>query len=114
MNWTPEEDARLIELRAQRMPYKDIAVIMGRSLHSLDTRIRYLQMPESARVEKNERHNEGKRMTRATSAPVDPSRIPAEVLDDRAARYSAPVTLTGLFFGDPPVGFSALDRREHA
>jgi len=112
MQWTPDEDALLIKLRAQKMPYKEMAVVMGRSIHSLDTRYRYLHLPEGARQAKNERHNEGKRAARAAAA--DPLNVPYEVLEDRAARLSAPITLTGMLFGDPPVGFSALDRRAHA
>jgi predicted ArsR family transcriptional regulator len=36
---------------------------------------------------------------------------PASVWDERDARLSARQDLTGSFFGDPPMGFSALDRR---
>lgn len=38
--------------------------------------------------------------------------IPREVIIDREARINAvPRDLTGLLLGDPPAGFSALDRR---
>lgn len=37
--------------------------------------------------------------------------IPASVLIERERRVNAPRTLAGIILGDPPIGFSALDRR---
>jgi hypothetical protein len=36
---------------------------------------------------------------------------PPEVLDEAVRRQLAPKTLVGYLFGDPPIGFSALERR---
>jgi hypothetical protein len=33
------------------------------------------------------------------------------MIADRDARYSAPRTITASLFGDPPPGYSALDRK---
>lgn len=41
-------------------------------------------------------------------------KAPPEVLAEKARRAAAPVTITGFVFGDPPVGYSALDRRNTA
>ena len=38
--------------------------------------------------------------------------IPDAVMIDREARYAAPQTLGGMLLGDPPPGWSALDKRE--
>lgn len=37
--------------------------------------------------------------------------IPPEVVAEAVRRSSAPVTITGFVMGDPPIGYSALDRR---
>lgn len=41
-------------------------------------------------------------------------KAPAVVLEERARRQMAPVTVTGYIFGDPPLGYSALDKRNAA
>jgi hypothetical protein len=37
--------------------------------------------------------------------------VPDSVLAERNARLAAPKTLTGIYCNDPPLGFSALDRK---
>lgn len=37
--------------------------------------------------------------------------VPDTVAADAARRAIAPITVTGFVMGDPPIGFSALDRR---
>lgn len=45
--------------------------------------------------------------------PASPRQAPAELVAERARRAAAAdrMSLTSTFFGDPPPGFSALDRR---
>ncbi len=37
--------------------------------------------------------------------------VPQELLEEAARRSSAPKSITASFFGDPPQGYSALDRK---
>jgi len=37
--WTPDEDAKLLQLKAQRVPHKDIAEAMGRSIKACSIRV---------------------------------------------------------------------------
>ena len=43
--------------------------------------------------------------------PISASKPKPELLEDAARRLLAPRTLTGEIMGDPPVGYSALERR---
>jgi hypothetical protein len=45
------------------------------------------------------------------SAPIAKIEVPDDVLIERNARYSAPRTISASLLGDPPAGFSALDRK---
>ena len=40
--WTPEEEEQLIELRLAKVPYKDIAEILGRSYSAVKTKGSYI------------------------------------------------------------------------
>lgn len=39
--------------------------------------------------------------------------VPADVMAEATRRSLAPITITGFVMGDPPIGFSALDRRNN-
>jgi hypothetical protein len=118
--WTEQEDAILREKRQQGVEFKYIAASMpGRSLHSCRQRYKWLSADDdgkkSMRAVQREKRQlafeaSGKRKIppRANSLSV----MPLQVFVDRAARAAAPRTITQVLFGDPPQGFSALDRRE--
>ena len=102
------------------MEFKYIAAEMpGRSLHSCRQRYKWLSADDAGKkairtIQREKRQlafeASGKRKIppRANSLSV----MPLEVFVDRAARQAAPRTITGMLCGDPPQGFSALDRRE--
>ena len=52
-----------------------------------------------------------KRRTRAEMGAESPSYIPPEVIEEAVKRLSAPRDVTQAICGDPPKGFSALERR---
>ena len=111
-NYTPEDDALLNKLRAEGTPYKKIAEIMGRTVDSLDRRYRIINFSPAKLLARQEKHNLNRRLNREIrNVADDPSRTPEAVLIDRAARATAPKTLTQIFCGDPAPGWSALDRR---
>lgn len=53
---------------------------------------------------------------RVLPEPVAPTRVPADVLAQREARMAAAAlrTRTQEFFGDPPPGYSALDKKRQS
>lgn len=112
--WTAEDDALLLRLRAEKIAYKEIAKVMGRSIEALDSRRRILSLSEAQMRELRDRKNLQRKTNyqdRFRNTTSDPARIPDHVLTDRAARLCAPVTPNVIILGDPPIGFSALDRK---
>jgi hypothetical protein len=112
--WTADDDALLLQLRAKKIPYKEISRIMGRSIDALDSRRRILSLSQAQVREQMERKNLQRKVNRSSgfkNYTSDPSLVPDHVLIDRAARLCAPVTPNVLVLGDPPAGFSALDRK---
>ena len=111
--WTPEEDATLLRLRAEKVPYAEISAIMDRTVKALDTRFRNITMSPAKMRERLDRRNLVKKEGRwgFRNNTSDPAHIPDGVFVDRAARLNTPRTLTATFLGDPPPGWSALDRK---
>lgn len=95
--WTEEECARAVAMRNQGMSIGKIADRLGRSFGSAQSQLMY-------------RHEDGTRV--ATHNPGPAPSIPESVLADRDRRMAMyPRDLTAALMGDPPVGYSALERR---
>lgn len=97
--WTPDDYAKLYRYRLGRMALCEIAAHhLGRSVWSVRTKLlnRDRHIPGSYRIQV-----EGQRYQASQDA-----------LDDRERRREATEhqTLTQAFCGDPPPGFSALER----
>lgn len=97
--WTPEEYSRLYRCRRDGLPLCEIAVHLGRTVWAVRTKLlnRERHLPGSYRIQV-----EGQRYEASQGA-----------LDERELRRAAleQQTLTQAFCGDPPPGFSALERR---
>lgn len=93
--WTPQEYATLYRCRQTDMPLCEIAVRVGRSVWAVRTKLH--NRPVSYRIQA-----EGQNYQASQDA-----------IDDRELRRAAleQQTLTQAFCGDPPPGFSALERR---
>ena len=96
--WPDAEVARLMHLRfVLGWGWGQIAVELGRTESSVKSRFKY------------EQHS---RDVKAPSVPFVREPIPDGVLREQARRLTATARdLAGAVFGDPPRGFSALDRR---
>jgi hypothetical protein len=96
--WTEEDKALLVDLKEKfGLGWSEIAVRLGRPSGTCYTKYQYLKhvaAPKGPRVQ--------------TSNGM---MIPREVFDERDRRQAAPLTVTGFVLGDPPIGFSALDRK---
>lgn len=116
--WTDEETTILREMMGAARDVSEIMARLGRSKHSIKERWRWINRTEEDRVRRQKQINLNRHMRNNCIAGVGASRlvsyreIPEEVTIIRAARLNAgPQSLTGAFFGDPPRGFSALDRK---
>lgn len=95
-------------------PREDIAAAINRSLPSIVHRFHLFKVPLPP--SRAQREIEAKRA--AANASINKfgnvtQRISPELLDDRERRAEARMrqSLTGLAFGDPPPGYSALDQQ---
>lgn len=121
--WTIAEDELLYDLRKAGKDFHEIGAAVGRSMYAAEARWKWLHMTDEQREYRNKkeylrRHQNTTHKPRPYRRRVqdEPVRIqyPDHVFVDRAARQMAPQTLTGFLCGDPPPGWSALDRRAQA
>lgn len=119
LKFTSDEDAVIKKLLADGfMPAAIAKKLMrgfGRSKFSILSRIYLLRLSteklqERAAVARARRSKN--RLGQKESRVVCHVEIPSSVLIDRERRSLAPRTITALLFGDPPPGYSALDRRQ--
>jgi len=111
--WTKEDDALASAMKVSGASPMEMADALRRSRPSVKSRLRYLSLsPERRKLESIARHaeprSEERKNPRQRVTPSDIRFVPIEVLKDRERRLLAPQPA----FGDPPIGFSALDRRE--
>ena len=116
--WTKEETERLESLLANDTPIRDIADQLGRTVMSVWGKILDLRRTPTDRAQKIDK-GRIRRHIKANKDRLHPSpqslleeRPAPELLAERDVRFSAPLRdLAGFVFGDPPVGYSALDQR---
>lgn len=96
--WTPSEEQELLSRHDDELGTEDIAVATGIPLGAVKARLGMLL---------RQRKIASGRPTRMHGV------VPLERLVDRETRKAAADQrdLTATFFGDPPPGFSALDKR---
>lgn len=116
--WSAADIATAQKLFAEGLSYAQIGERINRTPKGVRVKLKRLSWTPEQRYayNKKERLRGKKFVARKTVAGmrtmVQVTRpIPPELLADREARYAAPQDLTGAFFGDPPKGFSALERR---
>jgi hypothetical protein len=117
--WTEEELALAQGMKAKGDDCRQIAKAVGRTLKAVRVKFSVLKITDEQRLIRNAKMRDRRRV----EAPnrkiagvgffVPQSAKPGQdVLAERAVRYAAPVRdLTAAFFNDPPVGYSALERR---
>ena len=109
------EVKRAYQLRKQGLTFNQIAVAMGRKYNTIVNRFKWDAMtPEERQINrdrKREWRNTHYGKPKADIAlPI--ARPTPEMLADRDRREALPHRdLTGAFFGDPPLGLSALEGR---
>lgn len=96
--WTPDEYARLFNLKRSDKSLAEIAVHLGRSVWAVRTKLTHFERVGSS--------------LQRPQAEGQAYRASQEAMDDRDRRREARdrQTVTQAFCGDPPPGFSALER----
>jgi hypothetical protein len=121
--WTFVEITRLRKMIEEGKSREHIASILGMPVQRVIERIRHEnRSPEQKRAkyelakalrEKDKDLNKRRAIRTVTPHPVlAVSRPSPEMIADAQRRADAKRSLTAEFFGDPPKGWSALDRRQ--
>lgn len=118
--WTKEEVERLNSYLAMGLSVPEIASNLDRDPSSVHNKIYHTQMTPEKREVRRERHRAYRRehsipmrnWMHENAMTVMSCRPAEELLAERDTRYTAPLRdLTAFLLGDPPIGYSALDKR---
>jgi len=116
--WTEQEDTTLRDMKARGAINEEIGAVLHKGRCAVSKRRVFLNATPEEQQTRRKKRAAYKRYERAVYScrinagpkPVEDPRASAEALAFRDARLLAPRTLTGWLCGDPPIGFSALDR----
>jgi hypothetical protein len=100
--WTDADTKLARQMLVAGEPADAFVVRLGRTLQASRDRV------------KRERHKAAWKSLSHSEMRERVFASPAHVIAEAQRRASAPQCLTGLTFGDPPKGYSALDRRNRA
>lgn len=108
-SWSEEEIARVRAMKADKRTWQEIATTLGVTRRSAINAIVRANRPARER-EDHKRSVAVLREYNYVAVVIDPA-IAARLLDERDRRSEAAQTSIGsLLLGDPPPGYSALDR----
>lgn len=115
--WTAEDWQRVQDmLKVGKTPLQ-IGSSIGRSAHQVRSKIQWERTPEQKREERRiqvnaRRHASGEyKSTPRPHGYVSAHRPAPAMLEEAQRRLYAPRTISQELFGDPPPGYSALDRK---
>lgn len=117
--WTDEQLRTLRQLHEAGWTYKAIADELGCSVERVRGRLAWDKKTNEQLAKRREQINRRRRGEMSTTRfhptydTVAGRPKPAQIAD-RDARRAAVRTITAEFFGDPPPGYSALDRKREA
>ena len=116
--WSDEETAALQQHLADRKKLREIAELIGRPVSSISNKVARLtadpRRREARLAEKRERdavYHVIAPYNHEYPESVLKGRPSVEALRERDLRLAAPLTPNCIILGDPPPGYSALDRR---
>lgn len=117
--WSSQEWETVVGLRKEDHDLHYIAAALNRTERQVREKIRWMEMPEAKRARRRAqinawRNDKGEYKSVIHSEASSFSKATPGQLADRDRRLLAHRTLTAIFCGDPPPGFSALDRRVSA
>lgn len=109
--WSPEEIALLLKLKAEGLSHRLISIQIGRSVDAVGEKWRWEQMSPEERRQRYSRPKRKQTTEDIQQRAVGKSLPSEELIADALVRATAPRSITAALFGDPPPGYSALDRR---
>lgn len=117
--WNDEETTILCQMKAGNKDDRQIADALGRTVYGIKERWRWIHLTEEQKQDRRTKINAnrfGMRKSDATrkircASSIFSRTIPDGVLIDRDKRMLAPRSLGCELMGDPPPGYSALDRK---
>src|SRR5688500_5335689 len=116
--WSHQEWSRAKDLLAREYSTANVAALRGRTQEQLRSKIRWESTPEHTKEERraqiNARRNasgEYKSTPRADKPSSMGAKCSADQLEQARLRLLAPRTISQQLMGDPPPGYSALDRK---
>lgn len=115
--WSADETAQLCEMKAANCGIEEMMLRLDRSDHSINERWRWFNLTDDQRRERRKRINALRNANRngATRVRIPISAynrvVPPDVFAERNRRINTPRTMACELMGDPPPGYSALDRK---
>ena len=114
--WSLEDLGTLKQLLREGQTHAQIARALNTSVQRVKNRICWDCLSGWQREKRRQGNNRRRLNGRAPrykrpDNPTIASKPKPEVLEEASRRMSAPRTLTGAIMGDPPIGYSALERR---
>lgn len=103
--WTPETLAMGRSLIDRHATEEEFRAATGHSRLSFHSRVQ---------TDKKRREREQRASVDPHQRLVRPLAAPSEAVEDAHRRMAAPRSITAFVFGDPPPGYSALDKRGQA
>lgn len=116
--WSSSDVETLMQMKSAGLSNEAIAERLGRTAKAVSAKLEYVALSPAQREERRQhlrerrlRKNPPQRL-HENSQIVEATRPNLSQISERMARYAAPHRdLAGMLFGDPPVGYSALERR---
>lgn len=112
--WTPEMLETARALRARQAPASEYLAVLGRSQSAAYRRMYVADNKElevARRKARLERIQQERLSGEANNFVAKLKYVPEDVVMEAQRRHAAPQTLTGFIFGDPPIGYRAIDRK---
>jgi hypothetical protein len=112
--WTAEQEQMARDLRARHAPASEYLTHIGRSKASAFSRIYAVDQKErqtALRAVRIQKLREERGANSGSHSVVNLKHVPEDVILEAQKRREAPHTLTSLVFGDPPIGYRAIDRK---
>lgn len=107
--WTPEQTQLARELFARRATEAEFRNAIGRSREAAREHVKWKDDPDHREMRNIARA--GRRATARGYRSAEIVGVPERLRHEANERASAPQTLTGFVFGDPPIGYRAIDRK---
>jgi hypothetical protein len=113
-HWTAEQEQMARDLRARHAPASEYLAQIGRSKASAFSRM-YAVDNKERQTEllaiRAQKLREERMASKGNRPVISPKHVPEVVILEAQRRRAAPQTLTGFVFGDPPIGYRAIDRK---